>query len=143
MQIRQLINDFECVRLGPDDTVIAAVHKMVACTCGSVLVQDADGKMQGIFTERDLMTRVISKDLLPADVILKTVMTTEVYSVTPEDKVTEVRRELRQRHIRHVPVLEDGKVLAVLSMRDLLAADFAAQRESAKAMDAYIRGEPQ
>jgi signal-transduction protein with cAMP-binding, CBS, and nucleotidyltransferase domain len=141
MQIRQLINDFECVRLGHDDTVLAAVQKMVACKCGSVLIQNAAGKMCGIFTERDLMVRVISKDRLPADVALKEVMTSEVYSVAPSDEVTEVRRELRLRHIRHVPVLEDGQVLAVLSMRDLLAADFAAQRDTAKAMEGYIRGE--
>ena len=75
------------------------------------------------------------------NVPLKEVMTTDVFTAGPERAVTQLRREMRKLHIRHLPIVEKGQVLAVLSMRDLLWADFAAKRDDAKAMTAYIRGE--
>jgi CBS domain-containing protein len=86
------------------------------------------------------MTRVIAIGLDPDSVKLEEVMSREVFTTTPEDLVKEVRQQLRERHIRHVPVIEEGKVIAVLSVRDLIRADLAEQRAANSAMDDYIRG---
>jgi signal-transduction protein with cAMP-binding, CBS, and nucleotidyltransferase domain len=141
MKVRQLLHDSPPASLAAEATVLEATRKMVEYRCGSVLVLDARGRMAGIFTERDLMVRVVSKARSPKNLTLGEVMTSEVFSVHPDQLVTDVRRELRERHIRHVPVLEDGEILGVLSMRDLLRADFEETRDNAKALDAYIRGE--
>ena len=68
-------------------------------------------------------------------------MTKEVFTAHPDELVTKVRREMRSMHIRHVPVVEDDQVKAVLSTRDLLWADFSEKREAARHMTAYIRGD--
>lgn len=140
MKVRQLLGSFEAVRLNAAASVRQAVLKMVDCKCGSVLIEDSNGQMLGIFTERDLMTRVIAKGLDPDAIPLGEVMTTEVFTTGPEDSVQEVRRQLRERHIRHVPVVEEGSVIAVLSVRDLIHADLAEQQATNSAMDDYIRG---
>ena len=141
MKVRSLLSDREVAKLSQDETVRKAVDLMTSAHCGSVLVVDGKGEMKGIFTERDLMVRVVSQDKDPKHVPLRQVMTTEVFTAGPEQVVTLLRREMRKLHIRHVPIVENGQVKAVLSMRDLLWADFAAKRDDAKAMTAYIRGE--
>jgi CBS domain-containing protein len=140
MKVRELLGSFGKVTLTREASVRQAVRKMVDCKCGSVLIEEEDGSLQGIFTERDLMTRVIAIGLDPDSVKLEEVMSREVFTTTPEDLVKEVRQQLRERHIRHVPVIEEGKVIAVLSVRDLIRADLAEQRAANSAMDDYIRG---
>lgn len=138
MKIKRLITDREVCRLDPQQTVLEAVRAMVRGHCGSVAVME-DGVLVGIFTERDLMVRVVSKGRSPRNTMLGEVMTQNLYTTTPERTACEVRRDMRERHIRHVPVMEGGKLRTVLSTRDLLRADFEEQREDAIAMSEYIR----
>ena len=130
----------QVVGLGPGETVLDAVQLMVEAHCGSVLVIDGKGEPMGIFTERDLMVRVVSAGKEPRATLLEEVMTRDLYTTDVGRKVAEVRREMRAKHIRHVPVMEDGRVVAVLSTRDLLRADFEEKRDHARAMSDYIRG---
>ena len=141
MKVRQLLGSFAPVRLPATASVREAVVKMVECGCGSVIIEDKQGSMLGIFTERDLMTRVIGVGLDPDSIQLKQVMSSEVFTAGPDDLVNDVRSQLRERHIRHVPVVEHGEVIAVLSVRDLIRAYMAEQKAANKAMDDYIRGE--
>ncbi len=140
MKVRELLGSFDPVRLTPEASVREGVRKMVDCNCGSVLIQEEDGTLRGIFTERDLMTRVIAVGLEPDSVKLEEVMSRKVFTAGPDDLVKEVRQQLRDRHIRHVPVVEKDEVIAVLSVRDLIRADLAEQRAANSAMDDYIRG---
>jgi len=142
MKIFNLLMDRgrQVVGLGPRSTVLDAVQLMVERRCGSVLVTDGNDEILGIFTERDLMVRVVSEGKEPRTTLLEQVMTRDLYTTEIDRKVAEVRREMRAKHIRHVPVLQDGRVVAVLSTRDLLRADFEEKRDHARAMDAYIRG---
>lgn len=141
MKVRQLLGSFAPVRLSATANVREAVVKMVECGCGSVIIEDKQGSMLGIFTERDLMTRVIGVGLDPDTIQLKQVMSSEVFTAGPDDLVNEVHSQLRERHIRHVPVVERGEVIAVLSVRDLIRAHMAEQKAANKAMGDYIRGE--
>lgn len=141
MKIRNLItDDMDVVSLAPGASVLDATKLMVGTRRGSVLVVDPGSSELGIFTERDLMVRVVAEGGSPQTVTLGEVMTTGLFTAHPEDKVQAVRREMRERHIRHLPVIEDGTVIAVLSMRDLLRADFEETREDAAAMRGYIQG---
>ncbi len=142
MRIRDLIvEDVDVLSLPASATALDATREMVGTHRGSVLVTDEHGQPTGIFTERDLMVRVVAKGRTPSDVLLSEVMTEDLYTSGPDDKVTNVRRAMRERHIRHLPVVESGRVIAVLSMRDLLKADFNQTRHDALAMREYIRGE--
>jgi CBS domain-containing protein len=142
MRIRNLISEgMEVVSLPPTATALDATKLMVDSHRGSVLVVGDAGELLGIFTERDLMVRVVSKDFTPSEMALREVMTTDLFTTGPDHKASEVRREMRERHIRHLPVLEGGSVIAVLSMRDLMRADLERTRNDADAMRDYIQGE--
>lgn len=138
---RLITEDMEVTALPATATVLEATRLMVGQHRGSVLVTDDSGAPMGIFTERDLMVRVVSEGISTKETLLQEVMTTELYVAHPDDKVTTIRREMRERHIRHIPVIDSDGVVAVLSMRDLLRADFEETREAAAAMRTYIQGE--
>lgn len=141
MKVRELLSDPRLIRLAPSDTALAAARLMADSHVGSILVCDTSGKIRGIFTERDLMVRVIAEEREPREVSLEDVMTKDVFVTTPDKPVTELRHEMRERHIRHVPVVSDGEVLAVLSVRDLTRADLSEKRRDVQALTDYIRGD--
>ncbi len=138
--IRELMNQRPVVGLPLDSTAFAAAETMTKADVGCVLVLGDKGEAEGIFTERDLMTRVIVRGRDPRKVPLREVMTANVFAVQGDRPIPEVRREMHNRHIRHIPVLEGDRVVAVLSLRDLLRADLAEQNHMVRYMTAYIRG---
>jgi CBS domain-containing protein len=121
-------------------TVIEAARWMADKKIGCILITDDEGRPAGIFTERDLMTRVVVPGADPNRITLEEVMTTEVFTATKDAPVKDMRRELQARHIRHLPVVEGEKAIAMLSLRDLLAADLAATTFEKRAMTEYIQG---
>jgi CBS domain-containing protein len=122
--------------LGPLASVRDAARAMTRANCGSVLVLDRAGAMQGILTERDLMTRVLAKGLDADATLVAHVMTRNPRCVPPETKVADAVLIMIERGFRHLPVVgEGGRVLGVFSARDALprevgtAADLAAFNE--------------
>ncbi len=122
-------------------TALEAARLMEKEHVGSLLVLSPEGNLEGCFTERDLMTRVVGAGKDPAATPLADVMTRELFTAAPEERVNQVAREMQARHIRHLPVLEDGKVLGMLSLRDLLREHLEAKRHEVQALTAYIQGE--
>jgi CBS domain-containing protein len=102
----------------PDETVQAAGARMTEHTCGSVLVCDGD-RLCGIFTERDLMTRVVGQGLDPKTTRLEQVMTRDPDRIESTATAREALRRMDELGCRHLPVMEDGHVRGVISMRDL------------------------
>ena len=116
--VRDLIKRPYAVVACPDETAQAAAARMTEQACGSILVCDAD-RLCGIFTERDLMTRVIGKGVDPKTTKLKEVMTRDPDTIESTETEHEALRRMDAFGYRHLPVLEDGRVLGVISMRDL------------------------
>ena len=109
---------------------------------GCLLVLDAARKPLGIFTERDLMVRVIVEGRKPAEVQVKEVMSRDPFTADAEKRVLKTARAMQERHIRHLPVLDESEgLIGVLSLRDLLRAMLDEKRDEAKALRAYIQGE--
>jgi CBS domain-containing protein len=137
--ISELLEGRPRVTLPPHSTVLAAARVMTDYQVGAVLVVDEEGRALGIFTERDLMTRVTVAGLDPSRTLIERVMTREMFHGTPERHLVETAREMQSRHIRHLPVLGNGRFLGMLSLRDLLRELLSDKTREVEELTAYIQ----
>lgn len=115
----QSIQQQHVVSLGPTANVFKAANVMTEANCASVLIIDAKGALQGILTERDLMTRVLAKGLDPQHTLVQDVMTRSPYCVPPDTKVTDAVLMMMDRGFRHLPIVDAHQnILGVFSVRD-------------------------
>lgn len=105
---------------GPADTLRAAAVRMWEQQTGSLLVLDG-AELVGILTERDIM-KAVARGLDLAATPVSAVMSTQLLTVEPTTTVEEAAARMADRWIRHLPVLHDGRLVGVVSQRDLLAA---------------------
>ena len=104
-------------------TVLDAVQTMVNHRVGATAILE-EGRLLGIFSERDVVTRVVLKGLDPAKTPVAEVMTTKIVTVRENTERSIVLRLMAEHHIRHLPVVDaDGHVVSMLSMRHLLRAE--------------------
>jgi CBS domain-containing protein len=121
-------------------TVLQAVHQMTEHRVGAVLILEQERPV-GIFTERDLMRRVVREERDPAQTCVAEVMTELLYCCTPTTSVEEARTVMRDRRIRHLPMTDgDGKLLGMISIGDLNAHLLDAQERTIHEMEEYIHG---
>jgi CBS domain-containing protein len=119
--VLQSMSQRHVLSLGPAASVRDAACAMTSANCGSVLIIDSGGTMQGILTERDLMTRVLAKGLAPDTTAVAQVMTRHPQCIGPEVKVADAVLIMIERGFRHLPIVEPGgRVLGVFSARDAL-----------------------
>jgi CBS domain-containing protein len=102
----------------PGATVTECVTLMNSLNIGAILVMEA-GELRGIFTERDAMTRVLGGGLDPSTTRIGDVMTRDPVCVAPDLSLGEARALITHRRIRHLPVVQDGRVLGMVSSGDL------------------------
>lgn len=105
--------------VGPDTPAADAIAIMCDANIGCVLVLDGD-KLAGIFSERDVMRRVANQNNKPDGLLVRDVMTSELVTVQPNSTVEEALVECTDRRIRHLPVSEEGQLLGLLSIGDLV-----------------------
>ena len=125
--------------LSPDATVRDALQMMADRNVGSVLIMQGDALL-GIFTERDYARKLALKGLASADTLLADVMTAKLYVVGPRQTVQECLGIMTQARLRHLPVVEAGQVLGLVSIGDLVNAQLAEQRFLISQMESYIAG---
>ena len=117
--IREMLErDRRVVRAGPESTVHAAARLMAENGCGSILVMEGE-RLLGIFTERDLLTRVAAAEKSLERTHLREVMTHNPDTVRADETVKEAIRKMDEFSYRYLPVLEDGRVIGVISTRHL------------------------
>ncbi len=107
------------VTMNADETVLNAALIMDRLEFGALLVTDGD--VFGIFTERDLLRRVVAKQRDPATTLLRDVMTTPIATCRPETSLLECRATLEARNIRHLPVVNNGEICGLITNRDVTA----------------------
>ncbi len=122
--------------LPPTATVLDAAQLMNERHIGSVLVVDHD-QLLGIFTERDVMRRVVAEERLPHETTLEQVMTREVAFAAPHTTLDEIRMVMRERRIRHVPVLDGMRVVGIISIGDLNRAEHDIQELTIRYLEQY------
>ena len=129
-QIADLIEGQTLTVLGSGDNVRSAAKRMVERNIGAAAVVD-NGKLNGIFSERDLMSRVVAAGLDPETTAVGDVMTRELVVIEPKADIDTALQQMHTIGSRHLPVVEDGKLVGMLSIRDLLEVDDADQRRKA------------
>ena len=105
----------------PADSVYAALQRMADHGIGFLVVLDGD-RLAGVLSERDYARKVILRDRSSKDTLVRDIMTTDVVTVAPDHSIPQCMTLMSAHGIRHLPVVERGKVIGVLSVRDLLKA---------------------
>lgn len=104
-------------------SVLEAAHMMNECHIGAVVIVE-EGRLKGIFTERDALTRVIIAGRDPGTTPLSDVMTADPETAIPKMNAVAALLRMRDGRFRHLPVVEEGEVIGVISMRDFIGAEF-------------------
>ena len=110
----------EIVSVSPEATLLAALEVMADKNVGAVLVLDAEGGLAGIFSERDFVRKIIIKGRTMEATKVKEIMTSRVLYVSPETTVSDCMSLMTDKRIRHLPVLEGGKPVGVVSIGDVI-----------------------
>jgi CBS domain-containing protein len=136
--IRDLISNRTIHYVQPSQTVFEAANYMVECNVGAVPVLD-DTKLVGVFSERDIMRRVVTEGRDPLTTRIADVMSTDVHSVPLTSNSEEAMCLMQSHGVRHLPVCDGRTLVGFLSLRDLLRCHLDEKSGEADAMRAYIQ----
>lgn len=125
--------------VAPGDSVLDAIKMMAEKGVGALLVMDGEN-LAGILSERDYARKVILKGRSSEKTPVKDIMTAEVICANPEQSVEECMSLMTDKRIRHLPVVQDEKVVGVLSIGDLVKAIIEEQHFTIKQLEMYITG---
>lgn len=140
-KIKSLLRPAGLVSASPRATVHEVSECMTNARVGAIAILDGR-RLVGIFSERDLMTRIVVPGRDPREVRVAEVMTGDVVVASPNDRRSECLDTMRRRGFRHLPIVEDGEVVAMLSMRDLLRDEIKEQGEEIESLRAYLHQPP-
>jgi CBS domain-containing protein len=121
----------------PNASLKEALHIMADKNVGALLVIDND-KVVGIFSERDYARRVVLNNKSATDTPVHEVMISDVLYVKPDDKIEFCMELISDKHIRHLPVLENGNLAGIISIGDIVKATIAEMQYIIKQLDSYI-----
>lgn len=121
----------------PNDSVLDAIKMMAEKKIGALLVMQ-DEKLSGIVSERDYARKVILQGKSSKETPVQDIMTAEVVVIDPTETVERCMELMTEKRIRHLPVVEDGKVVGVLSIGDLVKAIIAEQQFQIEQLESYI-----
>ena len=137
--VPDIVDNQDIRTLAPSDSVRAAVELMADKHIGAVLIAEG-GRLTGIFTERDLLTRVVAKGRDPGATALSAVMTEAPDCLKPGDMASDALERMNRKGYRHLPVLDGEKLVGIVSIRDLYSAVKRELEEDVEQREAYIHG---
>jgi len=139
--VKQLLEskDNNVWSISPETTVFEGLQFMAEKNIGALLVT-RDDKLIGIFSERDYARKVILKGKASKDTTIGELMTKEVVYTTPEDSLDECMALMTAKHIRHLPILNNGKLIGLLTLGDLVKQIMSNQEFKIQELEKYISG---
>jgi CBS domain-containing protein len=127
--------------ISADATVLQATREMNRHKIGALVVTEDGDHVVGIFTERDVLMRIVAEEMAPSDMRVGDVMTKDVICCSPEDDLDEVSAIMKTHRIRHVPVCgDDGRVLGMISIGDVNAQYASNAQQTIHFLNDYIYG---
>lgn len=124
--------------VSPDTTALDAAKRMNEKRIGSLVVLDHRGELCGIITERDILTRVVAAERAPEGTLVREVMTPGVLTCERETRLKELKRLMTEQRVRHVPVVEDKRVVGIISIGDLNAAEQVEMVQTIQYLEQWI-----
>jgi CBS domain-containing protein len=125
------------VDIAPQRTVLDAAHLMNEKGIGGVIVTE-NSVLVGIFTERDIMRRVVAAGRDPATTLIGDVMTKECVTVTADIKIAVCRAMMTARRVRHLPVVNDGGIVGLVTSGDILAYEVQQAEAQIEQLEKYV-----
>jgi CBS domain-containing protein len=127
--------------VGPDDSVLNALERMAEKGVGALVITEASGQIVGLLSERDYARKVVLLGRVSKDTPARDIMTTEVVCVAPEQSVDICMGLMTQKHIRHLPVVSEGRLVGIVSIGDVVKAVIDDQQFAIDELQHYIMGE--
>lgn len=127
--------------LRKSDTALEGAKQMAERHIAALVIVDEASKLIGIVTERDMTQRVLAKGLDPKVTLLGDIMTKNPDTLAPDDSASDALELMKNRNYRHLPVTENGRCIAVVSIRDLYAAVKSALEEDIRETEAFVFGD--
>lgn len=122
-----------------DTSVYNALKIMTEKNISALLIMD-EGKLLGIFTERDYARKIVLQGKSSKETIIKEVMTANPFGVSFSDSIDKCMSMMTEKHIRHLPIVEDGEVKGMVSIGDVVKYIIADQKETISHLESYITG---
>lgn len=135
--IKQLLENRPLFAVGKDTSVQAAAEYMAQNNIGAVPVMDGR-RLVGIFSERDVINRVVAKRLPPESTPVAEVMTTNIVVAESDETYEDCLWKMKQANCRHLPVVEGETLLGVISLRDLLQVDITEKDDKIEFLNNYM-----
>jgi len=123
----------------PNTLVFDALKVMAEKNVGALLVMEGN-QLKGIFSERDYARKVVLKGESSHNIAIQNVMTSGVISVTPDQSIEDCMALMTGKHIRHLPVLENSKLVGMISIGDVVKAIISQHEDTIKQLENYITG---
>ena len=130
----------EVASIDVEATVLQAAQLMNERHIGALVVT-RHGRLAGILTERDVMNRVVAQERLPGRTPVKDVMTTPVACCRRSTKKAECQAVMKKKRIRHLPVVEDERLVGIVSIVDIMEGESAEKDETIRYLYGYVQGE--
>lgn len=135
--VKAIVGGRETVTVDPLTSVLEAARLMALRQVGAVPVVDGD-RLVGIFTERDVLARVVAAGVDPATTPITDVMSTHLVVADVSEPYDVCLKRMQQARVRHLIVLEQGRLAGILSLRDLMAMDLDEKDEAITLLNAYV-----
>jgi CBS domain-containing protein len=137
--VRQLLDrkDRAVFSVGPEAPVLEAIRAMAEHHVGALLVMQGE-VLAGIVSERDYARKVILRGRSSSDTPVRDIMTSPVLTVSPDNSVEQCMQVVTDKRVRHLPVLEAGRVIGMVSIGDLVKAVIAEQQQQIQQLESYI-----
>lgn len=134
MQVKDAMTS-QVVSIGPEETVSVAARALSRNNIGSLPVCTADGRLRGVVTDRDIVLRSVASNEDAGQQLVREIMTRRLVTISPEDPLNMAAQLMAKEQVRRLPVTKSGKLVGMLSLRDLLKAPGMAM-EAARALEA-------
>ncbi len=132
MRVRDCMSE-NVVTITPEESAALAARLMTRHNLGVLAVCDYHGTLQGVVTDRDIITRCVAVDQDPSRVPVADIMSAQVETIAPEEKTQAATERMARKQVRRLPVVEAGKLVGVVSLNDL-ARNRKTEMEAAQAL---------